>query len=446
MGLTKHMFDRAIDPTKGLRPSKRGLVLGLLAILLALVPKDALAQGGPSTFRFSFSNPGARSLGFAGAFAALADDATAAFANPAGLVQLTRPEVSLEGRYWSYSTPFTEGGRVSGEPSGILLDTIAGLRTARSEADLSDLSFLSYVYPRGDWSLAFYRHVLANFESVRATQGFFVDDPVTPRADDFRSFLDMEIVTYSVAGAYRVSEDFSLGIGLSHPDPSILLRNETFGPFAVTLPEGTFGTNVFDPRAIVESGTLESAAGEDILLTAGFLWKVSEHFNLGGFFRQGPQFDVEFTLRSPVEAEPSVEAGQLKLPNTFGVGIAFKSDDRLTISFEWDRVEYSTIVESSGVSEGIELDDGSEIRLGAEYVFLKVEPVIAIRGGVWLDPDHQIRFVGPNALTRAAFPGGDDEVHFAVGLGLAFQVFQIDFAVDLSRPVDTASLSAIYTF
>ncbi len=240
----------------GVRPSKRGLVLGLLAILLALVSQAALAQGGPSTFQFSFSNPGARSLGFAGAFAALADDATAAFANPAGLVQLTRPEVSLEGRYWSYSTPFTEGGRVSGEPSGILLDTIAGLRTARSEVDLSGVSFLSYVYPRGDWSLAFYRHVLANFESVRATQGFFVDNPVVPRTDDFRSFLDMEIVSYAVAGAYRVSEDFSLGIGLSLPEASIVLRNETSGPFAVTLPEGPFGRNVFDPRAIVEAATL----------------------------------------------------------------------------------------------------------------------------------------------------------------------------------------------
>lgn len=42
--------------------------------------------GAPTTFQFSFSNPGARSLGFGGAFVALADDATASFANPAGLV------------------------------------------------------------------------------------------------------------------------------------------------------------------------------------------------------------------------------------------------------------------------------------------------------------------------------------------------------------------------
>ena len=69
-----------------------------LAVLSA--PGSVFAQAElPPTFEFSFSNPGARSIGFGGAFAALADDATAAFANPAGLVQLVDPEVSIEGRY-----------------------------------------------------------------------------------------------------------------------------------------------------------------------------------------------------------------------------------------------------------------------------------------------------------------------------------------------------------
>ena len=39
-----------------------------------------------------------------------------------------------------------------------------------------------------------------------------------------------------------------------------------------------------------------------------------------------------------------------------------------------------------------------------------------------------------------------NEVHVALGLGLAFSTFQIDLAADLSDPVDTFSLSAIYSF
>ncbi len=417
-----------------------------MVLCLGLISTSAVAQGGPSSLEFSFSNPGARSLGFAGAFAALADDATAAFANPAGLVQLTKPEVSVEGRFWSYSTPFIEGGRVSGVPTGILLDDTSGLRTARSDADLSGVSFLSYVHPRDDWSLAFYRHVLARFESSRATQGFFVDSAEFPRTADFRNLVNLEIVSYSVAGAYRVSEQFSVGLGVSYFDSNSVLLNESFAPIAVTLPEGPLGPNIYDPRAIFESAELELLGGP-VAVQAGFLWHLSRRFDLGGFVRQGARFDVEAKLRFAPDAEPFADTGEIRLPDVFGLGTAFSSEGgRLTISFEWDRVGYSTLAETTAASEGIELDDADELRLGAEYVLIHRQPVLALRGGVWLDPDHRFRFVGPDPLTRAAFSPGDDEVHFAAGLGLAFRTLQIDAAVDLSDPVDTASISVIYTF
>lgn len=97
--------------------------LGLLCLAAAVE-----AQAGFTTFEFSFSNPGARSMGLGGAFVALADDATAAFANPAGLVHIAGPEISVELRSWHYSTPYTVGSRLSGEPSGFGLDTTIGLR------------------------------------------------------------------------------------------------------------------------------------------------------------------------------------------------------------------------------------------------------------------------------------------------------------------------------
>ncbi len=59
-------------------------------------------------------------------------DATAAFANPAGLVQLVEPEVSIEGRAWSYSTPHVERGRFEGQPTGLGIDVEPGIRVARS--------------------------------------------------------------------------------------------------------------------------------------------------------------------------------------------------------------------------------------------------------------------------------------------------------------------------
>ena len=49
-------------------------------------------------------------------------------------------------------------------------------------------------------------------------------------------------------------------------------------------------------------------------------------------------------------------------------------------------------------------------------------------------------------LARALLPGGEDQVHYAVGLGVGFDRFQIDLAVDLSERRDTVALSAIYSF
>jgi hypothetical protein len=51
------------------------------------------------------------------------------------------------------------------------------------------------------------------------------------------------------------------------------------------------------------------------------------------------------------------------------------------------------------------------------------------------DPEH-----------RALFQPGEDEIHLAVGVGVAFSSFQVDFAADFSDLVDTFALSAIYSF
>ena len=52
----------------------------------------------------------------------------------------------------------------------------------------------------------------------------------------------------------------------------------------------------------------------------------------------------------------------------------------------------------------------------------------------------------PSLIEQALLPPGEDEIHLAFGLGLAFESFQLDLGVDLSDHVDTASLSAIYSF
>ena len=432
------------------RLSSHSALVLLLAALLA--PAGVVAQQ-VIPVQFSFSDPGARSMGFGGAFVALADDATAAFANPAGLVQLLRPEVSVEGRRWSYSTPFTEGGRLAGLPTGNGIDTTVGLRTATSEHKLTGLSFLSLVYPGDDWSLAFFRHEWANLEFFSETQGLFTGGPGTlGRFVDVRATSDQEFVSYGLSAAYRISDRFNLGLGVVYHDLSFEASETRFLPDDDTL-ASVFAQNSYLPERSV---TIERSFGHatDWTFIAGFLWRLSESWSIGGVYRQGPEVEGEGEETAGEANDLGVPPGSvvfrgpgvLELPDFYGLGFAYRAPDgRLTVSFQWDRIEYSNSADSLRFDERT-IDDVDELHLGAEYVFLGSTPIVAVRLGAWLDPDHQIRTTTDDPLDRALLPRGDDEMHYAAGLGVALQNFQIDLGVDFADRVDTVSLSAIYSF
>lgn len=428
--------------------------VGILLILLSGVPMPAATQQAVVPLQLSFSDPGARSMGFGGAFVALADDATAALANPAGLVQLLKPEVSIEARGWSYSTPYTVGGRAEGLPSGIGLDTNAGLAAATSEHDTIGLSFLSVAYPKGNWSLALYLHEYANLKFSGETQGLFGggSDCCQTRIWDQRSTSDLDVRTYGFSAAYQVSERFSVGFGIVYYDSSITATTQEF------LWDGDTPDDFFEPSSYLPDRSVRS---ERLFVddtgwapTAGFLWMLSESWRIGGVYREGFETSIGTEVRAGQAVDFGVPPGEvifqaggvpLDFPDIYGLGFAYRSPDgRLTVSFQWDRVEYSDIPLSIGLDSAI--DDADELHLGAEYVFISSTPVIAIRVGTWLEPDHQMRTTQDEPFARALLPAGNDEIHYSAGLGVAMQRFQIDAAVDFADRLDTVSLSAIYNF
>jgi long-subunit fatty acid transport protein len=458
--VAKGLFARGeADPGDGeLMDLDRARTFGSTLLSTVLVALAAAAQEEPQpilTAQLSFSNPGARSLGLGGAFVALADDATAAWANPAGLVQIARPEVSLEGRHWRYSTPFVARGRIEGEPTGFGLDTIAGLRTETSNDNLSDLAFLSFVYPRNRWSVAVYRHVLANLEATAETRGIFAgrSQCCPQRFLDQRNRSNLEIASYGSSGAYRITDSFSLGLGLVYYDGSLQTASDLY---VWDEPEDFLGSvTSYLPERFVVGQTL-FVDDRSLGFTGGFLWRISSHWSLGGKYRQGPEFDFEgraligpaLDLGFPPGTEIVLDLGaQVDFPDNYGLGAAYRSGQgRLTMAFEWDRVTYSDPLDSLGVDDQ-DIDDADELHLGGEWALLEMRPLLAVRVGVWLDPDHQTRAnERANDFTRALLQPGEDEMHYAVGLGVALKNFQLDGAIDFSDSVKTASLSAILSF
>ncbi len=387
----------ANDPAR----KPRGIMTRRLPVLLVLGllwAAAASAEGASSLFHFRVSNPGARSLGFGGAFAGLADDATAAYANPAGLTQLVDPELSLELRI-----------------------TVSQASDDLPNQDFSGVGFVSFVYPRKRWSVAVYQSALTQAGSLLGDIGFGPNPFFGPGTSG-----TIDVKNRGLSGAYRWNERFSLGFGIA------LFEGEFDATSEIREAESPY-----PPGSFLLAST---ADGEDLSVNAGFLWNLPRGFNLGGFFRQGPSFVLSTSVIAGASSglpfgtvleAPSREP--FELANVFGLGSTYRSGNGiLTASFEWDRL---------GAASGLEVAD--ELHLGLEVIVLKTSPVVALRLGVWHDPDRR-----PSG--RAEFPTvvplGDNDVHTSYGVGLAFENLKLDVGYDQSDRIDTGSFSLVYAF
>ena len=412
--------------------------------------------------QFNFSNPGARSLGLAGAFIGLADDATAAYTNPAGLTNLSKPEILLEGRYFDYRTEFLDRGHVFGSKTGFGTDTIDGEVRARTQNIKKSFSFLSFAFPQDRWAVAVYRHELANFRTSYQTGGtFFGPQGNIPLGRLFpaRASVDLKIVDYGVSLAVRFGEGFSLGIGASDFQYSQTTRLTRFG-FA-----GFEAANYASNNAIEIDG-VDGSGSDHVAVNAGMLWKINRKFSVGAVYRQGPTFHPQaFVVTTNFSGSTGAT---FHVPDVYGLGLTLRPTDLFTVSFDYNRVRYSVLTKDftdifqangPGPSTDFKVDDGNVFRLGLQYVVPLGTNVMALRAGAWRDPDHRIRFTpqvlptdnAQTALGKAAegalFRAGKNEYHYTGGIGIVLgEHFQLDAAADFATSVKTGALSAVFRY
>ncbi len=461
--------------------SSTGWLLLAIACLQALVAETSFAQTNLETnagVQFNFSTPGAANLALGGAFLAIADDATAAYTNPAGLTKIIEPEAHVESRSWSYTHLFTDRGRVVGEPTNCLdtvpiaecPDTIAGRRDGEAEDRVSDLSFVSYVYPRRQWTTAFYWHNLARFEANFNTQGAYLatsrsrdalgyPDIGQGRLASLKNRMSLDIENLGVATAYRVNRRFSIGLGLSYFRFDLDSRTERFLPDLFELED-------FSDPLEVTSFQLQSGQDSDWALNLGFLWEsLGQLWSVGGVYRQGPEFDFRAQSRQgPRLIREIVEADQqarLHVPEVYGLGLAYRPTQSIRVTFDWVRVGYQDLmrdfVDIFGLEdydpprdpqlENFRIDDADELHLGFELFFLRKEKPYILRAGAWYEPNHNLRYVAPEPVGLAAiYPDRDDELHYTAGIGISRQRYRLDVGYDYSERFSTVSASAAFRF
>ena len=442
----------------------RRLAWWLLLTVTLAVPGRPAAAGDKgllnsetfSGFQFNFNNPGARSLGMGGAFVAVADDATAVIANPAGLVILQRPELSAEVKFTRFNNTINAfSNTVADGPSN---------RVHSRDFDDSVVtpSFFSFVYPTERLVVAAFVRELINYESTFETEGVFLSDPSGVgcaglpaglcRLLPVKSELEIRALNFGFGAGLNLQKENAwlpdIGASLEFSVGRIRSRLERFGTSGATGPP--------NPSDLRQTETVD---GTDLGVgfNVGALWHPVKDMGVGLVYRRGPRYDVQQTIN--VIGGPSFifDIG-FKVPDVSAVGVSYRFFERLTVAFEASYIQYSQLVEhfqvplANSFATKYEVDDALELHLGAEYVFFVKELPLAARVGFYTNPDHRIRYTGtPRNVDevgeRLLYAGGKDRYHATAGLGIVpFPGFQVDFAGNYSRDVREFSVSTVFRF
>ena len=430
------------------------VVLGVFTALPAAAQSNVEVNAG---VQFDFLSPGARSMAMGSAFIGVADDATAAVTNPAGLRALSRREVAFEGRGRNFEIPVAARGHFAGAPSGRGTDTIP-LEIQDQSQSGGGLSFLSFVLPRTRWAIAGYRHEVANFDTSVETQGPFygqVDTASEGRRFPIRGTMDLGITTYGVSGSFNITPQFSVGAGLAFYDFSMESRTDRFffDSGAGFYDAANFAANN------VQNYQIQEGDDTNIGVNLGAIFAPSRAFQLGLVYRQGPDFDLRVANIDPTTNQPFPGAdreGQFHVPHMFGVGALFRPMTNGTIAIDVSRIGYSRMTDdfvdlfanatTPDESALFSVDNATEVHLGFEYVFTSQTPV-AVRGGYWFDPDHSLEYNGESLSRLSTFQGlGDDQHHVTAGAGAVFGRFEVNGAVDHASRATAFSVSAVVRF
>lgn len=482
------------------RPYALRSILGLILIgsiatpVLAITDEEIFRD-----FRFNFANPGARALAMGGAFIAIADDATAAQANPARLGVLPRPEIFAEMRTREVDASGRDTGTFFIDPSVNPSSTLNLTATVEPETQTTP-SVVSFVYPfrlKRSLSVAFSRQEILqvtsaatnNFDTVPLDTSPF-QDPLDPENVTSTSVgsIDASLVLYNLSAGYQLTRDLFVGGSIVFGD--LDLQSEIVSE--LSDPDGVFSGlggidprfQAFPPQQALLSTTIDDS-DSDIAWSIGLFWKLNEYVQFGTVYKKGVGMEVDENVLVAPTAVSIVGRGSEVIQTTFnvpdisGFGVAYRpfagsQSARLpNILFAMDvvRVENQDLVEGfdsqlniltlPGRIQSIDFtaDNQTEIHIGAEYFMFFGDTALGFRLGAFTDPDNTVHVdkvtsdgTAEQDGTKAAiengdlFPERDQMTHITAGLSLRVFDFEFAAAYDTSD-IETQSLfSVIYRF
>lgn len=469
-----------------------------LAFFAACAARPASAQLDSallSKLRFNLTNPGGKSLAMGGAFSAIADDATAALANPAGLGLISSIEVAVSGKRVDESLALPTarstaiGGLVAPYPpvttSAVGIDTstsgveFAGVVVPISRRLVAALTYAENLRFEGDAGPGGYEYLeLRDNRSGGTTRRDYLYT--------FSEFGSAKLSNRLLAAslAFRVTEGFRIGGGVTLNRATFDLDGDTSGPHRIVSQAYLSPTA---QQTLTTTMDVQGLGGTQVGFVAGVHADLIADGSLtfGADYRWTQAAEGTLVLGGYI---PTALAGQnartfkFRVPSDAAVGLAAHPMPGLTIAAELQWVKYGEIFDralpvvpyagllSTGYYVDGVLADLSPApnvfipRLGFEYVTGGPDLRLALRVGYHREPAHGVTASlaakepstgQPYPITdppfsdavAAVFDGGRADDRFTGGLGLTVaRSLSIDLGFDVGRDSRQLAASLFYRF
>ncbi len=385
---------------------------------------------------------GARALGMGGAFIAVCDDATAASWNPAGLVQLEKPEMSV---VYDYHKNRTDNDYEAFPDA-----------SCSQSASSSDLNYLSAAYPFVLWKRNMtasinYQH-LYDFDDEAVwtyldTNNLSLAETTIETTIETKGNYSLEgqLWTISPALAVQVTPSLSVGFTLNFWEDGFY-DNQWEAKYSkifnqTILASGEKNINI---RTISHK---EKFSFSGLNFHLGLLWNINQYLTIGAVFKAPFKADVKYNDNAvdksyndqesfPKDKEEQQEEiikstnysddQTLDMPMSYGLGAALRLSDALSFSLDVYRTHWKDYILQdssgektspiSGVSESkSDVGNTTQVRLGSEYLIIRKKFIVPLRCGFFYDPEPSM-------------DGTDDFWGMSLGTGITWKRFVFDTA------------------
>jgi hypothetical protein len=400
-------------------------------------------------------------------FVGIADDATAAASNPAGLSNLLDPEVSIE---WT--------GANNIQNRMVTTDPVA---TQAFDQFVGYPSFASFVTPLPEKSVLRNVTIAGFYNSTQRFQTQFVIPNFSSTGEKitgggYFGRMDITANAFGLGGAVLLSPHISVG-------GSVILEHLGMGVNSNTGTLSSTGQVNFRSGSATETSTTRPSGQVGILVKYG-RFTVGAAYEAGATFRTTTTVVGKFTpdrnlvlpttctfeARDDTCNFPGLNKNtDYRIPDRLALGASWRPTAPLTLVADVVDVKYSQLVTSNFLivdwmlqpSAGLTssqyyVNDAVEWHGGAEYRFYRGGRVFALRGGVFTDPDHQLRYdfahssqggvpMNQQVEFDTYYPG--TAVGVTSGGGIVFgNRLQIDAAVSWSRNAHESVISSVIRF